>query len=48
MTYEIIYSTESIDDLRAIYMYIAYEKLAPQNAEGQFFIFISNAELKHL
>lgn len=35
MTYKIIYSPESIDDLRAIYSYIAFEKLAPQNAEGQ-------------
>jgi toxin ParE1/3/4 len=35
MTYKIIYSPESLDDLRAIYSYIAFEKLAPQNAEGQ-------------
>ena len=35
MTYQIIYSPESLDDLRAIYSYIAFEKLAPQNAEGQ-------------
>ena len=35
MTYQIIYSPESLDDLRAIYSYIAFEKLAPENAEGQ-------------
>lgn len=35
MTYQIIYSPESLDDLRAIYSYIAFEKFAPQNAEGQ-------------
>ena len=35
MTYQIIYSPESLDDLRAIYSYIAFEKLAPQNVEGQ-------------
>ena len=35
MTYQIIYSPESLDDLRAIYSYIAFEKLAPQNAESQ-------------
>ena len=35
MTYRIIYSPESLDDLRAIYSYIAFDKLAPQNAEGQ-------------
>lgn len=35
MTYKTIYSPESLDDLRAIYSYIAFEKLAPQNAEGQ-------------
>ena len=35
MTYKIIYSPESLNDLRAIYSYIAFEKLAPQNAEGQ-------------
>ena len=35
MTYQIIYSPESLDDLRAIYSYIAFEKPAPQNAEGQ-------------
>lgn len=34
MTYKIIYSPESLDDIRAIYSYIAFEKLAPQNAEG--------------
>ena len=35
MTYQIIYSPESLDDLRAIYSYIAFEKLSPQNAESQ-------------
>ena len=35
MTYQIIYSPESLDDLRVIYSYIAFEKLAPENAEGQ-------------
>ena len=35
MTYRIIYSPKSLDDLRAIYSYIAFDKLAPQNAEGQ-------------
>ena len=35
MTYKTIYSPESLDDLMAIYSYIAFEKLAPQNAEGQ-------------
>ena len=35
MTYQIIYSPESLDDLRDIYSYIAFEKLAPENAEGQ-------------
>ena len=35
MTYKVIYSPESLDDLRDIYSYIAYEKLAPENAEGQ-------------
>ena len=35
MTYRIIYSPESLDDLRAIYSYIAFDKLAPQNAEGR-------------
>ena len=35
MTYQIIYSPESLDDLRAIYSYIAFEKLAPENAAGQ-------------
>ena len=35
MTYQIIYSPESLDDLRAIYSYIAFDKLAPQNAESQ-------------
>ncbi len=35
MTYKIIYSPESLDDLRAIYSYIAFKKLAPENAEGQ-------------
>ena len=35
MTYEIIYSPEALDDIRSIYMYIAFEKLAPENAEGQ-------------
>ena len=35
MTYKIIYSPESIDDLRAIYSYIAFEKHTPKNAEGQ-------------
>ena len=31
MTYQIIYSPESLDDLRAIYSYIAFEKLATQS-----------------
>ena len=35
MTYQITYSPESLDDLRAIYSYIAFEKLAPENAENQ-------------
>lgn len=35
MTFRVIYSSDSLDDLRAIYSYIAYEKLAPENAEGQ-------------
>ena len=35
MIYKIIYSPESLDDLRAIYSYIAFEKLAPENAENQ-------------
>ena len=35
MTYQIIYSPESLDDLRVIYSYITFEKLAPENAEGQ-------------
>ena len=35
MTFQIIYSPEALDDLRAIYMYIAYEKQAPENAESQ-------------
>ena len=35
MTYEIIYSHEAVNDLRSIYMYIAFEKLAPENAESQ-------------
>ena len=35
MTYQIIYSAEALDDLRSIYSYIAFEKLAPQNSEGQ-------------
>ncbi len=35
MTYKIIYSPEAIDDIRAIYTYIAYEKMAPENAESQ-------------
>lgn len=35
MTYEIIYSPEALNDLRDIYMYITFEKLAPENAEGQ-------------
>ena len=35
MSYTVIYSPEALDDLRAIYSYIAYEKLAPENAGGQ-------------
>ena len=35
MTYKIIYSPESLDDLRSIYMYIAYELLAGDTAEKQ-------------
>lgn len=35
MTYKIIYSPESLDDLRTIYHYTAFEKLAPENAKGQ-------------
>ena len=35
MTYQLIYSPESLDDLRDIYSYITFEKLAPENAEGQ-------------
>ena len=35
MTYQIIYSPESLDDLRDIYSHIAFEKLVPENAEGQ-------------
>ena len=35
MTYDIIYSPEAIDDIRPIYMYIAFEKMAPENAESQ-------------
>ena len=35
MTYQIIYSPESLDDLRDIYSYLAFETLAPKNAEGQ-------------
>ena len=30
MTYEIIYSPEALDDLRSIYKYIAFVKLAPE------------------
>ena len=35
MSYGIIYSPEALDDLRAIFSCIAYEKLAPENAAGQ-------------
>ena len=35
MTYKIIYSPESLDDLRTIYSYIAFEKLASKNAIDQ-------------
>ncbi len=35
MTYEIVYSPEALDDLRSIYKYIAFVKLAPENATGQ-------------
>ena len=35
MTYEIIYSPEAIDDLRSIYLYIAYELLAGETAAAQ-------------
>lgn len=35
MTFRIIYAPEAADDLRSIYSYIAYEKLAPEHAEGQ-------------
>ena len=35
MTYKIIYSPEALEDLRSIYRYIAFEKLAPENAIGQ-------------
>ncbi len=35
MTFNILYSPESLDDLRSIYMYIAYELLAGDTAEKQ-------------
>ena len=35
MKYQILYSAEALNDLRAIYSYIAFEKLSPQNAEAQ-------------
>ena len=35
MTYSIIYSPESLDDLRSIYMYIAYELCAGDAAKRQ-------------
>ena len=35
MTYKIIYSPKSLDDLRTIYSYIAFEILAPKNAIDQ-------------
>ena len=35
MTYKIIYSPKSLDDLRTIYSYIAFEKLALENAKVQ-------------
>lgn len=35
MSYSIIYSPEALDDLRAIYMYIAYELLTGETAERQ-------------
>lgn len=34
-TYSVIYSLEARNDIKGIYSYIAYELLAPENAEGQ-------------
>ena len=34
MNYEIIYSPEALDDLRSIYMYIAYELLAGETSSA--------------
>ena len=33
--YSITYSAEALDDLRAVYSYIAFELKAPEAAEGQ-------------
>lgn len=35
MIYEIVLSRQADSDLRGIYEYIAFELLAPENAEGQ-------------